>query len=50
MAVRNTEPGGKVHKGQKGGMTGCGENTRDNPNHWENTTLPITCNKDGCKN
>jgi len=39
-----------VHKGNKGGKTGCGENTNDNPSHWVQTSERVTCNKDGCKN
>jgi hypothetical protein len=47
MAVKNTETG-EVHKGYKGGETGCGFNT--SANHWESTNAQITCDKDGCKN
>jgi hypothetical protein len=50
MAVENTERGGEVHSGMKGGLTGCGENTRTNPDHWSNTSKRITCDKNGCKN
>jgi len=50
MAVKHNIKGGKVHKGTKGGMTGCGFNTNDNPSHWDNTGERITCDKDGCKN
>ena len=52
MAVKHTPPDGPsiVHKGQKGGKTGCGLNTNENPSHWTNTNSSITCNKDGCKN
>lgn len=52
MNVRHSPPSGEsiVHKGQKGGKTGCGFNTRENPSHWSNTTDKVTCNKDGCKN
>lgn len=49
MAVKNTESN-EVHKGQKGGDTGCGFDTTEHPSHWINTTESITCDKDGCKN
>jgi hypothetical protein len=49
MAVKHT-PTGVVHKGSKGGSTGCGFDTTKNPEHWVNTTESITCDKDGCKN
>ena len=40
-----------IHKGIKGGTTGCGfDTTKPHPDHWENTTSGITCDKDGCKN
>lgn len=39
-----------VHKGQKGGTTGCGTDTNEHPTHWTNTTEKITCDKNGCKN
>jgi len=52
MAVRHTPPNSGesvVHKGQKGGKTGCGENTNEHPSHWSNTTSPVTCKRNGCK-
>ena len=49
MAVKHT-PTGEVHKGQKGGQTGCGFDTNQNPSHWTTTSGKITCNKNGCKN
>jgi hypothetical protein len=49
MAVKHT-PTGIVHKGSKGGQTGCGFNTNDKPDHWVNTSEKVTCDKDGCKN
>lgn len=49
MAVKHT-PTGIVHKGIKGGTTGCGFDTKKNPSHWVNTSEKITCDKDGCKN
>ncbi|MBN2796599.1 MAG: hypothetical protein JXR88_14410 [Clostridia bacterium] len=49
MAVKHT-PTGEVHKGFKGGKTGCGFNTSENSSHWINTTEMVTCNKNGCKN
>ena len=52
MPVRHNNPNGGniVHKGSKGGNTGCGIDTTKNSSHWENTSSAITCNKDGCKN
>jgi len=49
MAVKHT-PTGIVHSGSKGGTTGCGTNTRENPSHWVTTSTSITCDKNGCKN
>jgi hypothetical protein len=49
MAVKHT-PTGEVHKGIKDGTTGCGFNTKENPNHWVNITERVICNKNGCKN
>ncbi|WP_291871055.1 hypothetical protein [Maribacter sp.] len=49
MVVIHT-PTGEVHKGQKGGTTGCGFNTTENSGHWINTSKKITCGKNGCKN
>jgi len=49
MAVKHT-PTGEVHKGSKGGKTGCGVDTRKNADHWVNTHEKITCAKNGCKN
>lgn len=48
MAVKHI-PSGEVHKGQKGGKTGCGTNTNVQPTHWINTIEPISCEKNGCK-
>jgi hypothetical protein len=50
MAVKHIEEEGKVHKGQKGGKTGCGIDTTKLPSHWVNTNEKINCEKDGCKN
>jgi hypothetical protein len=50
MAVEHTIHNGKVHQGTKGGTTGCGVDTKENSSHWVNTTKPITCDKNGCKN
>lgn len=47
MAVQH-QPTGIIHSGSKGGTTGCGENTRKNPSHWENTNERVSCEKDGC--
>jgi len=48
MAVKHT-PTGEVHKGTKGGQTGCGFDTRQNPSHWVATSGRITCAKNGCR-
>ncbi len=51
MAVKHIKDGeGEVHKGSKGGETGCGVNTNEHPSHWVNTTESVTCDKNGCKN
>lgn len=47
MAVKH-KPTGIVHSGQKGGMTGCGIDTRENPSHWVDSHEKITCAKNGC--
>ena len=49
MAVKHV-PTNEVHSGNKGGYTGCGFDTRDNPTHWVSTHERITCDKNGCKN
>lgn len=49
MAVKHN-PTGEVHKGQKGGTTGCGTNTNLHSDHWSDTTGNITCAKNGCRN
>lgn len=49
MAVKNLESD-EVHVGTKGGTTGCGIDTNENPDHWENTGESITCDKYGCNN
>jgi hypothetical protein len=49
MAVKHT-PTKEVHKGTKGGKTGCGFDTRESPSHWVSTSEKITCTKNGCKN
>ncbi len=49
MAVKHT-PTGVVHKGSKGGTTGCGVDTNTNSSHWVSTSETITCDKNGCKN
>jgi hypothetical protein len=48
MAVKHT-PTGVVHSGSKGGKTGCGVDTKENPAHWESTPSAVTCDKNGCK-
>ena len=49
MAVKH-KPTGEVHRGTKGGKTGCGFNTLISPIHWVASTERVTCTKDGCKN
>ncbi len=49
MAVKH-KPTGEVHRGTKGGTTGCGFDTRKNPSHWVGSSEKITCAKNGCKN
>jgi len=49
MAIEH-KPTGIVHKGQKGGTTGCGTDTTVHSDHWTNTNSKITCEKNGCKN
>lgn len=39
---------GKVHV-KEGNYTGCGAQINDNPEDWESTSQPVTCNKRGCK-
>ena len=41
MPVKHT-PTKEVHKGAKGGKTGCGvDTTKPQPTHWENTSEKI---------
>ncbi len=47
MPVLHT-PTNEVHKGSKGGTTGCGFNTNEHASHWQNTSARITCSKNGC--
>lgn len=49
MAIKHI-PTGIVHKGTKGGTTGCGTDTRQNSTHWVETSERVTCDKNGCKN
>ena len=49
MAVKHT-PTSEVHRGTKGGKTGCGFDTKEHPNHWVASSQKITCKKNGCKN
>ena len=49
MAVKHT-PTNVIHSGTKGGKTGCGTNTKDNPSHWVDSHQKINCEKNGCKN
>lgn len=48
MAVRHT-PTNIVHRRTKGGKTGCGTDTKVLPDHWENTSSRVDCEKNGCK-
>jgi len=48
MAVKHT-PTNEVHKGTKDGKTGCGFDTRENPDHWVPSSAPVTCDKNGCR-
>lgn len=43
MAVKHT-PTNEVHKGTKGGKTGCGFDTREHATHWVATSERITVN------
>ena len=49
MAVKHT-PTNIVHRGTKGGTTGCGTDTKVKKDHWVNTSSRINCDKNGCKN
>ncbi|CAM1354721.1 hypothetical protein [Tenacibaculum halocynthiae] len=49
MAVKHS-PTNEIHKGSKGGTTGCGFDTTEHPEHWKSTNERLTCNKNGCKN
>lgn len=49
MAVKHI-PTDIVHKGTKGGTTGCGTNTNVKGDHWINTNTRINCDKNGCQN
>lgn len=50
MTVRHKGPEKhEVHKGNKGGITGCGVDTKKNPEHWVQSTDAVTCAKNGCK-
>ncbi|MFL1467391.1 hypothetical protein [Marinobacter sp. HN1S83] len=44
------KPTGVVHKGTKGGVTGCGVDTTNHPEHWASSSEEITCTSHGCKN
>ena len=48
MPVKHT-PTGEVHKGSKGGTTGCGVDTNVHSSHWVSSSSNITCAKNGCK-
>ena len=48
MAVKHL-PTKEVHKGRKGGKTGCGFDTKDHPTHWVDSHEKISCKKYGCR-
>ena len=48
MTVKHI-PTKKIHKGSKGGGTGCGFNTQKVSNHELSSPEKITCSKNGCK-
>lgn len=48
MPVKH-KPTNEVHKGHKGGKTGCGVDTTQYPDHWQDTGEKVTCAKNGCK-
>lgn len=39
---------GKIHV-RNGNYTSCGARIDDNPQDWESTSSPVTCQKKGCK-
>ena len=47
MAVRQL-PSNEVHRGIKGGKTGCGFDTGHHPPHWRASSQEVTCLKVGC--
>jgi hypothetical protein len=49
MAVKHT-PTNEVHRGTKGGTTGCRFDTREHPHHWVSSNEKITSAKNGRKN
>ena len=48
MAVEH-KPTKVVHRGTKGGKTGCGFDTTEHKTHWENTYKSINCDRNGYK-
>lgn len=48
MAVKHT-PTDIVHRGTKGGKTGCGFDTKEKASHWMKSNGKINCMKDGCR-
>ena len=48
MAVKHVRTN-EIHRGFKGGKTGCGFKTQEHPPHWVSTKEKITCGKSGCK-
>lgn len=51
MTVRHKGPDKhEVHKGSKGGTTGCGIDTNKHPEHWVGSSDAVTCARNGCKN
>lgn len=49
MGVKHL-PTAEVHKGYKGGTTGCGFDTKEHSDHWVSSSERISCKKYGCKN
>lgn len=41
-------PTNQIHRGYKGGTTGCGTDTKEHPTHWLSTNERVTCQKNGC--
>lgn len=48
--VGDGEGKGKIHIKESNHKTGCGAIIDDNPEDWEDTNEPVTCQKKGCVN